>query len=70
MICNIYVSEYAAGEWRKPKPLNDVNAAYGFTTTHPCIGEYKGKRSYFASNREGTVGGMDIWYSEVRNKGR
>jgi len=70
MICNIYVSEYAAGEWSKPKPLNDVNAAYGFTTTHPCIGEYKGKEIlYFASNREGTVGGMDIWYSEVRNKG-
>ena len=45
MICNIYVSEYAAGEWSKPKPLNDVNAAYRFTTTHPCIGGTKGKRS-------------------------
>ena len=29
----------------------------------------KEKILYFASNREGTVGGMDIWYSEVRNKG-
>jgi outer membrane protein OmpA-like peptidoglycan-associated protein len=71
MICNIYVSEYKNGEWSKPVAVNDVNIATGgFTTTQPAIGEYKGKEVlYFVSNREGTVGGMDIWYSEVRNKG-
>ena len=70
MVCEIYVSTYENGEWSKPKELSDINASGGYTTTHPAIGDYKGKEIlYFVSNREGSVGGMDIWYSEVRNKG-
>lgn len=70
MVCEIYMSEYIDGEWSKPKELGDINGTGDHTTTHPAIGDYKGREIlYFSSNREGSVGGMDIWYSEVKNKG-
>lgn len=72
MECKIYMSDFIGGEWSKPKELNDVNAPAGFTTTHPTVGTAKGGKEilYFSSNREGTVGGMDIWFSEIRDKGK
>ncbi|MBC8172477.1 MAG: OmpA family protein [Chitinophagales bacterium] len=70
MECKIFMCDFIGGEWGKPKNISDVNAGAGYTTTHPTVGIYKGKEYlYFSSNREGTVGGMDIWYSEVRDKG-
>lgn len=71
MECKIYMSMLADGQWGKPKVLNDINAPAGFTTTHPTVGLAKGNKEilYFASNREGTVGGMDIWFSEIKNAG-
>ncbi|MFN0275054.1 MAG: OmpA family protein [Chitinophagales bacterium] len=72
MICKIYMSSLDGGEWTKPKIISDVNASDGFTTTHPTVGIAKGGKEilYFSSNREGTVGGMDIWYSEIRDGGK
>lgn len=71
MVCKIYMSEFLNNEWTKGKELSDINTSSSkYTTTHPAVGLYKGKELlYFSSNREGTVGGMDIWYSEIRNKG-
>jgi outer membrane protein OmpA-like peptidoglycan-associated protein/tetratricopeptide (TPR) repeat protein len=71
MECKIYMSILESGEWSKPKPLSDINAGTGYTTTHPTVGIAKGGKEilYFSSNREGTVGGMDIWYSEIKDGG-
>lgn len=70
MVCKIYVSEWEAGEWSNGKEVASVNEA-GFTSTHPAVGVYKGKEYlYFSSNRTGGRGGMDIWYSEIKNKGK
>ncbi|MFN3940006.1 MAG: OmpA family protein, partial [Chitinophagales bacterium] len=69
MVCKILMSEFKNNVWSKGKELVDVNDAKA-TNTHPTVGLYKGKEVlYFTSNRTGTVGGMDIWYSEIRNNG-
>ncbi len=70
MVCKIFVSEWEAGEWSNGKEVSNVNEA-GFTSTHPAVGVFKGKEYlYFSSNRTGGRGGMDIWYSEIKNKGK
>lgn len=68
--CRIYVSTMANGEWGEPEDLGaEVNAPDGESTT-PFIVELDGEeRVYFASNRDGTVGGMDIWYTMMKNGG-
>ncbi|NNC96295.1 MAG: OmpA family protein [Chitinophagales bacterium] len=64
MICNIYESVLRDGDWTEPKKLDNINKE-GFTTTHPAVGkDAEGKDvMYFSSNRKGTRGGMDLWYS-------
>lgn len=63
--CDIYVVESLAdGNWSEPMILpeyiNDLNA----TNTQPCVVHADNKETiYFASNRPGGKGGMDIWYS-------
>lgn len=70
MVCKIYLSNWEAGEWQNGKEVSQVNSP-DFTSTHPAVGTYKGKEYlYFTSNRTGGRGGMDIWYSEVQNKGK
>ena len=70
MVCKIFVSEFEAGEWSNGKEVSQVNES-GFTSTHPTVGTFKGKEYlYFSSNRTGGRGGMDIWYSEIQNKGK
>jgi len=68
--CDIYVSDYDNGKWSNPKKLsiNDNKA----NDTHPWIGPYKNGDEvlYFSSNREGGNGGMDIWYSVIKNNGK
>lgn len=66
MICSIFESKLSNnGKWSEPKKLEMLNDA-NFTSTHPTIGR-ESKRNleviYFVSDREGTKGGMDIWYS-------
>ncbi|MGD2035670.1 MAG: OmpA family protein [Bacteroidales bacterium] len=82
-ICEIYLSEYREDAWQEPRklpyPVNDEN----FTSTQPALGQYLRTGAdilYFVSDRPGTKGGMDIWYSifdkrnnvfkEPRNAGR
>jgi hypothetical protein len=48
--------------WDKPEPLKQVNNAMGKVgDITPCI-TADGKRLFFASDRPGGVGRMDIWY--------
>ena len=70
MVCEIFVSEFESGEWQNGKEVTEVNDA-NYTSSHPAIGEYKGKEIlYFSSNRAGGRGGMDLWYVEVQGKGK
>jgi hypothetical protein len=69
-MCEIYSSEFKAGHWtplvKLPSPIN-LN---GYTNTQPAIG-FLGEEEvlFFASNRPGGQGKMDIWYSKVNKDG-
>ncbi|MDX2174006.1 MAG: hypothetical protein SFY56_12860 [Bacteroidota bacterium] len=62
--CELYVSNFVNNKWQPlermsgPINLKDVN------TTQPSFGEINKKPVlFFASNRAGGEGGLDIWYS-------
>lgn len=64
--CEIYCSSITNGKWGTPKrlPLNDANA----TNTQPNVGRdpANGKPFlYFASDREGGKGKLDIYRAEI-----
>ena len=70
MVCKIFMSEKKNGDSRQGRQINEVNTSDGTTTTHPCVGSFKGKEVlYFSSNRTGGAGGMDLWYSEITKNG-
>ena len=58
----LYRSRYVGGAWQEPEELTDLNDPE-YATTHPALSA-DGRRLYFASNRLGGRGGMDIWSSE------
>ncbi len=59
---NIYSSEYIKGEWTPIKKLNgNINTKY--YESHASLSA-DGRRLYFASNRPGGNGGLDIYVSE------
>ena len=62
-MCGIYMSEYRDKKWSKPqKVASDVNIE-GYTSTQPTVGHTEGKTLlYYASDRPGGSGGLDIWY--------
>jgi len=72
-ICEIYTRERAyEGHWlpykRLPKSIN----VEGYTSTQPSVGFNRALRKdvlYFASNRPGGMGGMDIWCSPIERNG-
>ncbi len=60
--CDIYVVRRYGGRWGKPRNLGpNVNTAYW--ESQPSISA-DGTRLYFASDRPGGQGGVDIWYSD------
>lgn len=66
--CKIMVARYDNGKWSVPDSLGEIINSYGSNTTMPCIGELEGQEVlFFASDREGGEGGMDIWYSIIKN---
>jgi len=65
--CDIYVSEKEGGTWGKPKNLGpQVNSKYW--ESQPSFSA-DGKTLYFASNRPGGKGGIDIWKTEMKEDG-
>jgi hypothetical protein len=60
----LYASTFENGKWSKGKeiPVNFNN----YSTCHPNLSA-DGKTLYFASNRPGGFGGMDIYFSELVN---
>ena len=62
-LCGIYVMSESNGEWSKPEKLPDYINVENFTTTHPYVTiENDQEVLYFASDRDGGKGGLDLWY--------
>ncbi len=72
-ICEIYTRERAyEGYWLPYKRLPSYINLSGYTSTQPSIGYNRALRQdvlYFASNRPGGMGGMDIWCSPIERNG-
>jgi hypothetical protein len=64
---NIYSSELVNGEWTPIKKLNK-NVNTKFYESHASISA-DGKKLYFTSNRDGGLGGLDIYVSELDQTG-
>jgi tetratricopeptide (TPR) repeat protein len=62
--CEILVITRKNNAWSQPERLRDYINEATSTNTQPSIVHEKGKEiMYFASNRKGGQGGMDIWYA-------
>ena len=76
--CHIYESHIKNGEWSHPKKIHDRVNSLWYTSTQPTLGYYTKKKRrevkkipvmYFVSDRVGTKGGLDIWYTELGERG-
>lgn len=66
--CKIRVATYDKGTWGKGEYLGEIINEEGANTTMPSIGYWNEKEIlFFCSDRKGTLGGLDIWMSEVIN---
>lgn len=66
--CKIMVADYANGKWTNIDSLGTIINEEGANTTMPHIGQLDGMEVlFFSSDREGSEGGMDIWYSSIKN---
>lgn len=66
--CKIMVAQYSADKWSYIDSLGDIINEPGANTTMPCIADLEGKETLiFASDREDTKGGLDLFYSQIRN---
>lgn len=70
MTCNIYKSKKVKGDWAEAEALTAINKKDA-STTQPALAydELGNEVLYFASNRVGTKGGMDIFYAEMNKDG-
>lgn len=65
----ILVTKYFVDKWMKPRKLGPAVNTKGYTTSHPYITK-DNKTLFFASDRPGGQGGMDIWYCTIDYKGK
>lgn len=66
--CKIMVAQFSNGDWTYIDSLGPIINEPGTNTTMPCIANLGGKETLiFVSNREDSEGGMDLYYSEIRN---
>lgn len=65
---DIYISKLTGDQWSKPTPLNkNINTSMFWETSASISAD--GKKLYFASNRNGGIGELDLYVSELDNKG-
>ena len=66
--CKIMVADFSNGKWSAIDSLGSIINESGTNTTMPCIGQLDGQEVlFFASDREEGQGGMDIWFSSIKN---
>ncbi|MBP6091686.1 MAG: hypothetical protein KA521_10565 [Crocinitomicaceae bacterium] len=66
--CKIAVAQVADGKLISVDTLGEIINEKGANTTMPHIANWKGKETlFFSSDRTGSEGGMDIWYSQITN---
>ncbi|MCR9172950.1 MAG: DUF1573 domain-containing protein [bacterium] len=66
--CKIMVAQYARGQWTYIDSLGEIINEPGSNTTMPCIADLDGNETLiFASDREDSQGGLDLFYSQIRN---
>lgn len=66
--CSLWQSELGKKGWEKPKMLPKTINAPNSSNMQPCLVENeKYTALYFVSNREHGTGGLDIWYSIVKD---
>ncbi|MCB0595606.1 MAG: PD40 domain-containing protein [Lewinellaceae bacterium] len=62
--CEIFVTKRIGAVWSQPERLPDYINMAGVTATHPFAVHQRGQELlFYASNREGGRGGMDLWYT-------
>jgi len=63
--CDLYVTKVESDGWSTPEKLRDYIRMEGTTATHPFVVHTDTEEIlYFASDREGGFGGLDIWYAK------
>ena len=66
--CKIMVANYANGRVSRIDSLGTIINSQGSNNTMPYVTQLGDEEVlFFASDREGGAGGMDIWYSVVKN---
>jgi outer membrane protein OmpA-like peptidoglycan-associated protein len=66
---DIYISTRNGDQWSKPEPLNkNINTGMFWETCASVSPD--GKKLYFASNRDGGFGELDLYVSTLDNKGQ
>ena len=66
--CKIFVGKVVGDKITDIDSLGEIVNEAGAVTTMPHVTEIDGKEYlFFSSNREKTQGGLDIWYSEIRD---
>lgn len=66
---DIYTSTRTGEEWSKPEPLNkNINTGMFWETSASVTAD--GKKLYFASNRPGGIGELDLYVSELDGRGQ
>ena len=66
--CKIMVATYTDGKWKNIDTLGDIINEKGANTTMPFIGQFGGGEVlFFSSDRKNGKGGMDIYYSFIKN---
>ncbi len=69
-ICEIYFTEYVNGHWQSLNKLPSEINQNGSNNTQPAIGYLDEEEVlFFASDRSGGQGKMDIWYSKINKDG-
>ncbi len=66
--CKIMAANYVDGKWSKIDSLGEIINEPGVTTTQPAIANVNGEEwLFFSSNRDDSKGGMDIYYSVIKD---